>query len=73
MGKEWLCPKCKRTLHAEDMDASRISIVGVTGQKAASFVVTARLLNLTKSKGKNSKKLWKNFTRGVHDGKKRHD
>lgn len=61
MGKEWLCPKCKRTLHAEDMDASRISIVGVTGQKSCKFCGYGPVVEFNKIEGKEFEKAVEEF------------
>jgi uncharacterized radical SAM superfamily protein len=54
--KEWLCPNCKRTIKAEDMDASRISIIGVTGQMSCKFCGHAPLIEFNKIEGKNFEK-----------------
>jgi len=59
--KEWLCPNCKRLLHAEDMDASRVTIVGVTGQKSCKFCGYAPILEFTKIKEKDLAKSVKEF------------
>jgi hypothetical protein len=61
MKKEWLCPRCKRTLHAEDMDASRISVIGVTGQKSCKFCGFGPVVEFNKIDGEEFEKTVKEF------------
>jgi len=59
--KEWLCPNCKRILKAEDMDASRISIIGVTGQKSCKFCGFAPIVEFNKLEKEELGKTVKEF------------
>ena len=61
MKKEWFCPRCKRTLNAQDMDASSISIIGVTGQKSCKFCGHAPLVEFNKVEGKEFEKSIREF------------
>jgi len=59
--KEWFCPNCRRLLQAKDMDASRLSIVGVTGQKSCKFCGYGPVIEFNKIKRKDFEKNVKDF------------
>lgn len=59
--KEWFCPNCKRILAALDTDASRISIVGVTGQMSCKFCGHAPIVEFKKIHGKELEDSVKEF------------
>jgi len=64
MKKEWFCPNCKRILQAGDMDASRISIIGVTGQKSCKFCGFAAIVEFNRIEGKKFEEIVKKFHKG---------
>ena len=66
MKKEWLCPNCKRILKGADMDASRISLVGVTGQMSCKFCGFAPVVEFNKIPNNE-------FEKVVNDFHKRND
>jgi hypothetical protein len=61
MKKEWLCPNCRRTLNSEDMDASRISIIGVTAQMSCKFCGFAPVVEFNRLEGKEFERAVKEF------------
>lgn len=61
MKKEWLCPNCRRTLSSEDMDASRISIIGVTGQMSCKFCGFAPVVEFNRLEGNEFERTVKEF------------
>jgi DNA-directed RNA polymerase subunit M/transcription elongation factor TFIIS len=61
--KEWFCPNCKRILTAADTDASRISIVGVTGQMSCKFCGYAPIVEFKKIEGRELEEASRKFHR----------
>jgi len=59
--KEWFCPNCRKILSAADMDASRVSIIGVTGQMSCKFCGYAPVVEFSKMHGKEFETYVKEF------------